>query len=97
MAGNGFTVTVVAADDALWQPLALVTCTVNTPLPFATGLLIVVLLKLPVDGTVHTYVELGSALLVALKVAVGFAQVVVKLLGVKVKLGDVVFVCTATV
>ena len=53
--------------------------------------------KLPVDGTVHTYVELGSALLVALKVAVGFAQVVVKLLGVKVKLGDVVFVCTATV
>lgn len=82
--------TVPVADT---HPLTvLVTCTVNTPLPFATGLFIVVLLKLPVVGTVHTYVELGSELLLALKVAVGLAQVVVKLLGVNVKLGEAVFV-----
>ena len=45
-------VTVSVADT---HPLTvLVNCTVNTPLPFATGLLIVVLFKLPVAGAVHT-------------------------------------------
>jgi hypothetical protein len=44
-------VTVSTADT---HPLTvLVTCTVNTPLPFATGLLVVVLFKLPVTGAVH--------------------------------------------
>lgn len=46
---------IVTVDIADTHPLTvLVTCTVNTPLPFATGLLIVVLFKLPVAGTVHT-------------------------------------------
>ena len=45
-------VTVSIADT---HPLTVfVTCTVNTPLPFATGLLMVVLFKLPVDGAVQT-------------------------------------------
>ena len=44
-------VTVSIADT---HPLTvLVTCTVNTPLPLATGLFVVVLFKLPVDGAVH--------------------------------------------
>ncbi|MBK6986413.1 MAG: hypothetical protein IPH32_17500 [Bacteroidetes bacterium] len=45
-------VTVSVADTH--QLTVLVTCTVNTPLPFAIGLLIVVLFKLPVAGAVHT-------------------------------------------
>ena len=45
-------VTVSVADT---HPLTVfVTCTVNTPLPLATGLLMVVLFKLPVAGAVHT-------------------------------------------
>ena len=44
-------VIVVTADT---HPLTvLVTCTVNTPLPVATGLLVLVLFKLPVLGDVH--------------------------------------------
>jgi hypothetical protein len=52
MFASAVIVTVSTADT---HPLTvLVTCTVNTPLPFATGLLVFVLFKLPVDGAVHT-------------------------------------------
>lgn len=52
MLASAVIVTVAMADT---HPLTVfVTCTVNTPLPLATGLLMVVLFKLPVDGAVHT-------------------------------------------
>ena len=68
-----------------------VTATVNTPDPEAMGLLMVVLFKEPVAGTVQVYTVFGSELLVANNVAVGDAQVVVNELGVNVVVGTIVF------
>ena len=46
-------VMVTVATAELQLLTVFVTCTVKTPLPLATGLLLVVLFKLPVLGTVH--------------------------------------------
>jgi hypothetical protein len=88
--------TFTVCGDEVHPFTILVTAIVNVPVPPIVGVLTEVLLIVPVAGAVHVKVVFGLELLVALTVVLGLPQVVVTEVALKLKVGAVVLVGTAT-